>query len=279
MKLKMNWAIAGYIFSGIAMLVVFLYLRFPGETVKTWVKARAVVLYPEMLLSIDTAEPSIPPGLLLGNITAASQERPEATFHTDRLVIRPGWLSALRGRFAFVLGAEGYGGTLKGRIDFAEKFSWGGPVSVETHFRDIRTEKCAWLRDTLARQIAGTLKGSATLVFGRASETQKGRTGDIEFSLTNGTYPLQESFFGFDRIDFSKVEAKISIRDEALKITGLTLKGEKFNCSLKGNVLLADDIRESQIDLTATVEIPIEKSKRITLAITGTLGNPKTRLM
>ena len=277
MRLRMNRAIAGYILAGIAMLVMLLYLRFPGETVTDYVKAMAAVRYPRMLLSIDTVQPAIPPGVALGNVTAGFRGRPEATLHADRLAIRPGWLSLLRGRLAFLLTAEGYGGEVQGHIDFANIFSLQGPLSTEANFREIRIEKCAWLRDALSRQITGTLKGSAS--FSGAAEALKNGTGNLDFTLTNGTYPLLESFFGFDRLDFNKVDAKISFRNGALKITGLTLNGEKLRCSLKGNILLAEDIRDSQIDLNGTIEIPLQNNKRVTLAISGTLGNPKTRFM
>jgi type II secretion system protein N len=276
MKLKMNRAVAGYILAGVAMLILFLYLRFPGEAVTDYVKADATVRYPGMLLSIDKILPAIPPGIELENVTTGFQGRPEATLHVDRLSVRPSWLSLLRGRLSFLPMAEGYGGEVRGRIDFADSFSLRGPLSAEVNFREIRIEKCAWLRDALARQITGTLKGSASF---SGAELLKNGTGNLDFTLTNGTYQLLESFFGFDRIDFNKVDAKVSFRNGALKITGLTLNGEKLRISLKGNILLADDIRESQIDLSGTFEIPLQNNKRVTLAISGTLGNPKTKFM
>jgi len=276
MKLKMNRAVAGYILAGVAMLILFLYLRFPGETVTDYIKADAAVRYPGMLLSIDKVLPAIPPGIELENVTTGFQGRPEATLHADRLSVRPGWLSLFRGRLSFLPMAEGYGGEVRGRIDFTDSFSLRGPLAAELNFREIRIEKCAWLRDALARQITGTLKGSASF---SGTEVLKNGTGNLDFTLTNGTYQLLESFFGFDRIDFNKVDAKISFRNGALKITGLTLNGEKLRISLKGNILLADDIRESQIDLNGTFEIPLQNNKRVTLTISGTLGNPKTRFM
>jgi type II secretion system protein N len=277
MKLRMSRAIAGYILAGFAILALLLYLRFPGETVTDYVKAVAAVRYPGMLLSIDTVRPAVPPGVELVNVTTGFRGRPEATFHADRLAIRPGWLSLLRGHLAFLPAAEGYGGEVRGRVDYADSFSLRGPLSAELNFREIRIEKCAWLRDALARQITGTLKGSASLS-GVAGALNNG-TGNLDFTLTNGTYQLLESFFGFDRIDFNKVDAKISFRNGALKITGLTLNGEKLRIALKGNILLADDIRDSQIDLNVTIEIPLQNNKRVTLAISGTLGNPKTRFI
>jgi hypothetical protein len=64
-----------------------------------------------------------------------------------------------------------------------------------------------------------------------------------------------------------------------MKITQLTLTGEKLRVSLKGNILLADEFPESRIDLSGTIEFPGQGSKRLTLNIGGTIDNPKTRLM
>ena len=276
MRPRNHRAVVGYILAGVAMLILFLYLRFPGGAVTETIKAEAA-RYPGLLLSIDAARPAIPPGVTLENVTAGFRGRPEATLHADSLGVRPGWLSLLRGRLALVMAAEGYGGDVRGRIEFANIYSVKGPLSAEMNIREIRIEKCAWLRDALARQITGTLKGSAT--FSGAAESLKNGTGNIDLTLTNGTYQLLENILGFERIDFNKVDAKVSFRNGALKIAGLTLNGEKIRISLKGNILLADDFRESQIDLNGSIEIPMQGNKRVTLVISGTLGNPKTKFM
>lgn len=276
MRLRINRAVVGYVLAGIAMLILLLYLRFPGGAVTETIRAEAA-RYPGLLLSIDKAQPAIPPGIMLGNVTAGFRGRPEATFHANRLGIRPGWLSLFRGRFALVMAAEGYGGEIAGQVKFANIFSLKGPLSAEMNIREIRIEKCAWLRESLAGQITGTLKGAAT--FSGAAESLKKGTGNIDFTLTNGSYKLVESLLGFERIDFSKVDGKVSFRNGALKITGLTLNGEKIRISLKGNILLADDLRESRLDLNGSIEIPTQGNKRVMLVISGTLGDPKTRFM
>ncbi len=277
MKPRNHRAIVGYILAGVAMLFLLLYLRFPGEAVTEAIKAVTTRSYPGLLLSIDATQPAMPPGVTLKNVTAGFRSRPEATLHADNLGIRPGWLSLLLGRFALVTLAEGYGGDIRGQVEFANIFSVKGPLRAELNVREIQIEKCAWLRDALARQITGTLKGSAT--FSGAAESLKNGTGNIDFTLTKGSYQLLENLLGFERIEFNKVDMKVSFRNGALKIAGLTLEGEKVRISLKGNILLADDLRESQIDLNGSIEIPAQGNKRVTLAISGTLGNPKTKFM
>jgi len=278
MKLKINRAIAGYIIAGIVMLCLFLYLRFPGEALTDYVKAAAAARYPQLLLSIDATKPAFPPGMAFENVTTSPDGRPEATLHADSLRVRPGGISLLGGRLSLLMAAEGYGGELRGRIDFSRLFSLRGPVTAGATLRDIRVEKCTWLREALARPITGTLKG--TVSFSGQTEALKNGTGSIDFTLTNGAYQLIESFLGIEKIDFSKVEGKASFRNGALKITQLTLTGEKLRCFLKGDILLADDFGDSRIDMSGTIEIPMQNnSRRVTLTISGTIANPQTRFM
>ena len=277
MRLKMNRALAGYILAGVAMLFLFLYLRFPEEIATDSIRAALAASYPGTALSLETARPVIPPGIRLQRIEAAFPERPGATLRVDRLTVRPAWLSLLRGRFGFLAAAEGYGGEVRGRIDFQNILSLQGPFSGTADLREIRLERCDWLRETLARRVAGTLGGSVSFV--GDGESLKNGTGTLVFTLANVSWPLTESAFGFDRLDFGKVDAKISFRNGDLKITELFLNGEKLKVALKGNVSLADDIRESRIDLNGTLEMPGQGNRRATLAIGGTLGNPKTRFM
>jgi type II secretion system protein N len=276
MTLKLNRAIAGYILAGIAMLVVCLYLRFPGEALSDYVRAFAAQ-YTQSLLSIDKIRPTFPPGLALANVTVGFRGHPDATLHADDLSVRPGVFSLLRGRLAILLTAKGYGGEARGRVDFSRLFSLRGPLSAEAILRDVRIEKCAWLKEALARQVTGTLQG--TVSFSGTVESLKNVTGNVDFTLTNGAYPLIDGFLDFKKIDFSKIEGKLSFLNGTMKITRLTLTGEKLRASLKGNILIADEFQDSQIDLNGTIEIPMQNNKRVTLTISGTLGNPKTRFM
>jgi type II secretion system protein N len=276
MTLKLNRAIAGYILAGIAMLVVCLYLRFPGEALTDYVRAFAAQ-YTQSLLSIDKIRPTFPPGLALANVTVGFRGHPDATLHADDLSVRPGVFSLLRGRLAILLTAKGYGGEARGRVDFSRLFSLRGPLSAEAILRDVRIEKCAWLKEALARQVTGTLQG--TVSFSGTVESLKNVTGNVDFTLTNGAYPLIDGFLDFKKIDFIKIEGKLSFLNGTMKITRLTLTGEKLRASLKGNILIADEFQDSQIDLNGTIEIPMQNNKRVTLTISGTLGNPKTRFM
>jgi type II secretion system protein N len=277
MRLRINRAIIGYPLAGIAMLLVFLYLRFPGEALTDYVKAAVAAQYPGATLSIDPIRPSFPPGLALANITVGLRNRPDPLLRVDDLTVRPGGLALLRGRLAILAAAAGYGGEVQGQVEFSRLFSLQGPLTAAVDVRDLRIDKWAWLRELFVRQVTGTLKGTITLT--GTAEALKNGTGTVDFTLTNGTYPLQEPFLGLDKIDYSRVEGKASFRNGALKVTQLTLTGEKLRCSLKGNILLADDFQASKLDLNGTIELPLLGNKRVTLTIGGTIGNPNSRVI
>lgn len=278
MKLKIRKAVLGYIAAGAVLLAAFLYIRFPGEAVTDWVKAAAQARYPGLGLSIGATRPTIPPGVVFENVTAAPDGRPEASLQLNTLKVRPGGLALLGGKLSLIMTAEGYGGRAAGSIDFSRLLSLKGPVTAGMTLQDVRIEKCTWLRDALAHTVTGTLKGAIS--FTGVAETLKTGTGTIDFTVTGGSYHLLESFLGIEKIDFSKLEGKASIRNGALKITQLTMTGEKLRGSLKGDILLADDFRDSRIDMNGTIDISMQGiNRRVTLNIGGTLGNPQTRLM
>ncbi|MEW6335649.1 MAG: type II secretion system protein GspN [Thermodesulfobacteriota bacterium] len=275
MQLKPNRRTAGYILAGITLFAVCLYLRFPGEALTDYLKAAA--RSHQTLLSLEPIRASFPPGLKAANVTVGFPDRPEATFQADVLSIRPRGLSLIKGELAFLMAAKGYGGEASGRVDFGRRFSLRGPIHAEATLRDVRIERCAWLREALARRVTGTLRGSLSL--GGPIGAMKNMTGSVDFTLTNGIFPLVDGFLNFKNIDFSRIEGKISWQSGTMKITHLTLTSDLLRASLKGNILLADEFRGSQIDLTGTIEMPSQGNRRLTLNISGTLDDPKTRLM
>jgi len=58
MRPKMNRALVGYILAGVAMLFLFLYLRFPGEIVTDFIRAALAARYPGTALSLPSFRPA-----------------------------------------------------------------------------------------------------------------------------------------------------------------------------------------------------------------------------
>ncbi|MHB8829785.1 MAG: type II secretion system protein GspN [Syntrophales bacterium] len=275
--LKSSRVFFGYALAGILMLLVFLYLRFPGDAVKNYLKASVAARQPGILFVLDSIGPTVPPGIALENMAMGFRDRPEATLHINRLAFSPGWLSAVQGKAAVVATASLYGGEIKGRGELAKPFSRRGPFTAIVRFEGLRLEKCLLLQDFFSRQISGTLRGSFT-TNGDAGPL-KNVSGKLDAVLANGSYQLLENFAGFDKIAFSRIDLKMEIKGGALKISNITVNGDKIRIALKGNILLAGDLQESRLDLTGSVEMQGAGGRRIPITIGGVWGNPTVKLL
>ncbi len=276
-RLKVGRAFFGYLTAGILMMLFFLYLRFPGEAVKGYLTAVSAIRHPAMVFVIDSVGPVIPPGIRIDNITAGLRERPDATLHADSLTFSPRWLSVLQGRAAVNGSASLYGGQIDGSGELAEAFSLKGPFSATARFDGIKLEKCLLLQDFMARQVSGSLKGSfsASGVSGNA----KSVAWKLDATIANGAYQILENMLGFDKINFSRIDLKMEMRNGAVKISNITVNGDKLRITLKGNILLADDVNESKMDLTGSLELQGLGGRRMPITIGGVFGKPTLKLM
>ncbi|MCL2669480.1 MAG: type II secretion system protein GspN, partial [Syntrophaceae bacterium] len=147
----------------------------------------------------------------------------------------------------------------------------------EAAFEEIRIEEIAWLKEPLSSPLTGRLQG--TFQYSGEDKTLRSGTGQLDFTMVNGNYLLREPLFGFDRVDFSRIEGKIGYRNGALQLSQLTLTGERLRLAFRGNLLLAEQWPESRLELTGTIQLTDQGDRQLRVAIDGTVGNPRARLL
>jgi type II secretion system protein N len=276
-KLKITPYTFGYAAFAVAALILFLYLRFPGDILVRYLVSSASAMNPDQVLHIDSAKPVIPPGLIFTNLTLGFRNPPRSTIQADAITIKPGYLSLLSGRTAVTFAANAYGGEIRGQADTNNFLSFRGPIDWKLAADGLDIEKISYLKDRLGRQITGQFKGAMTFS-GQLPSFFNG-AGSLEFTLINGRYPLPEPFLGFDRLDFKSVEALFQLKNGILTIAKLKLTGDKVNGALSGAITLdTADINRSEINLNCAFELP-PQNKKISMVLTGPLGNPRIRYL
>jgi type II secretion system protein N len=274
-RLKITRYTFGYAAFAVAALILFLYLRFPGDILIRYLASSASAMNPDQVLHIASAKPVLPPGLTFTNVTLEFRNHPRSAIRADAITVRPGYLSLLSGRTAVAFAANAYGGAVKGQADTKHFLSFQGPIDWKLAADGLDMGKISYLKDRLGRQITGQFKG--TMTFSGQLPSFFNGAGSLEFALSNGRYPLPEPFLGFDRLDFKSVEALVHLKNGILTITKLKLTGDKVNGVLSGAITLDKaDINRSEINLNCTFELPPE-NKKISMVLTGTLGNPRIR--
>lgn len=266
MMRKINKHVVFYVIFSIFALVFFLYARFPDKVVEKYLLNKLAERNPGIFFSVGSVGLSFPPGLKMRNVLFGFRNNPDSIIRLESLKVRPRLTGYLSGHASFAIGAAAYGGVLKGRLDFPHFRPEKSPKGVDIRFEDVTLEKCDYLKEKLGRQISGRLSG----VFTYHGDSQ------LDFDIQNGSYQLLDNLFGFNRLDFSKIEGQLILKGQVLKINKLKLKGDKINLSLKGYLILNPEFRNSELNLNGIMEIATLSNKKIPLAITGTIGNAKS---
>ncbi len=247
----------------------FLQARFPDKAVESYILDTLAERYPGAFLSLASISLSFPPGLKAENLVFGFRENLESNIRFESLKIRPRLTGYFLGRSSFAVNAAAYGGTLGGRIDYPGFLPAKSPTSANMIYENLALEKCTYLQDRLGRQLSGKLSGSFAY----------SGTSRLDFVVRNGSYPLLENLLGMNKVDFSQAEGQVTLSGGVLKITKFQLKGDKISCSLKGDITLNPDFKNSAVNLSGTMEVAGLGNKKMSLTITGTVGNATTKYL
>jgi type II secretion system protein N len=262
-----------FILYGVAITAVFLYLLFPAELVlnrlETFADSAA------FSIKLDSLKPSVPLGIKLKNLTVSSAQPGEVFFQGEMLDVQASLLSFLQKHSFINVTGRAYGGDFSGRIGFASWNKVYPPLEGKLDFQNIDLGKYSFIKTEMGREIGGKIRGS--LFYSNTSETNSATTGNLALFLVRGSYPLTEPFLGLSRIEVDRGEIQAQLKNGVIKIGKLEISGPQINCSLKGEITVADDFKNSQLNLTGVLEILSKSKMKTNITIGGTLASPVSR--
>jgi len=255
---------------GIFITVVFLYLLFPSDIVKS--RLENAVNSPDFILKMEKLRPSLPFGLKLKNITISSASSTNIPFQGDLLDLQMNPLIFFQKHKYIGLSGQAYGGDFDGRIGLASLSQIYPPVEGKLKFKNIDLSRDSLIKTLLGREITGKASGDWTYI--STGEVSKNSSGTIALFLTKGTYPLAEPFLGLKRIEFDRGEIQAQFKNGIIKMEKLEIFGSQINYFLKGEITIADDFKLSQLNLNGVIEILGPNKAKMNVTIGGTLTNP-----
>jgi len=267
MPKKKTW---WFILYGVLITALFLYLLFPAAIVKSRLEAQLSSL--DFSFKAQSLQPSLPMGIRLKNLSVSSVEEGAVLFEGEMLDLQANFLNFRQKRSAVRVNGKAYGGNFKGRVGF---ISWNKvypPVEGTLSFQDIDLAKYSFIKSQLGKDIAGKARGS--LIYNNAAEAVQQMAGSINLFLVQGSYPLVDSFLGVNRIEYDRGEIKAQLKNGILKIEKLEIFGPQLNISLKGEIILAGDFKNSQLNLNGMMEILSKNKVKTKITINGTLASP-----
>jgi type II secretion system protein N len=255
---------------GIFITMVFLYLLFPSDIVRS--RLEEAVSSSGFILKMETLRPSLPLGLKLKNITINSDSSADIYFQGDLLDLQLNPLSFFQKHTYLGLSGKAYGGKFDGRVGLDSLSKMYPPKEGNLKLQNIDLGKSAFIKTLLGNEITGRAKGNLSYI--SAQEISGKGSGTIELFLTKGTYLLAEPFLGLKQIEFDRGEIKAQFKNGSMKLEKLEIAGNQIKFFLKGEIMLADDFKLSQLNLTGVMEILGQNKAKMNVTIGGTLANP-----
>jgi len=264
---KRKWWLILY---GLLITVAFLYLLFPADVVKSRLEAR--LSSPHFSFKAEFLQPSLPFGIRLKSVALNVVEDKDVLFQGESFDFQTNLFSLWQKNSVVRITGKAYGGNFQGRIIFPAQNDIYPPVEGTLNFQNIDLERHAFIKKKLGKQISGKMRGS--LFYQNASASSQQPVFSITLFLSQGNYTLPESFLGLNKIVFDSGEIKAQWNKDRLQIKKMEIFGPQFNCSLKGNIIPAVDVKNSQLNLTGVIETAGKNKIRTNITINGTLAHP-----
>lgn len=212
----------------LAAALVFLYVGFPSEALRTHVAYRLSASLPGLTLAVAEVRPSLlPAGIALRDVRISHADKPLAVI--DRLRVKPNLPSLLRSKTSYGFDGAISGGDITGR---AEVDSTGPQpkVSLNARFGGILLQQLPGLRGLYGSRLAGRLDG--TLAVNEAGAL----TGKL--TVTDGQVELASPVLDQKSFTFRTAEADITLQNRSLLLRNGRLRGNELDAEISGTVAL-----------------------------------------
>ena len=244
MSSKKKWLIyAAYL---LIVAVFFLYLLFPSEAVKSYVRYQMAALAPGMDFSIAHVKPGFPPSLVFSNISIAYQNKPVAS--VERLTLLPDYLSLFKRGIAFRFSGKVYGGKMDGKANIATD-GRSQQVKARIAFVNIRVDNVPILKSLANYQVTGAVAGNIEY----SGPTNGNGSGKAEVSVSGCRVKLDPPLFGIPQVGFDLASADVDLKNQQLNLKTLTVKGPDLSGNANGKILLRDPFENSRLQLTGKI--------------------------
>jgi len=275
-----------YVLYIVSLTIVFLYWLFPDRAVRSYLSFRLKSAHPDFNLTAAQAKPTFPPGLKLEKMIISHKNMPIVDMAEFK--IKPDLRSLFSPGDTFLFQAALYGGTIKGRLDWAPDAS-NPAVSMNSALTGIQIGSSSALEHLIRRKISGILGGTVQF------ESLNGKDGVVSagLNLSDCKIEVMASIFGLDHLSFNDIFAEITTAGNNVRVKTGTVRGNQMDGKFNGTLELKDPIGKSIINLSGSIrphhQFLADLSKRLPvnllskkradnnefpIQIAGTIDNP-----
>jgi len=233
-----------YSIYGVLITIVFLYVLFPSETVKTYLIQRINRENSDLVMTIGRIKPVFPPGIKLTAIDLSFKEK--SLMDMNRITFRPSYLSLFRKNQNASFTGNIYEGNFKGTAGPLA----GQPASqmeINTDFSDIEIGQISFLQEVLERKMSGRLQGKMLY-------KGKGLNGTLSGNilLADSNIEVSTPVLNLENLSFEKIEADWVFENQMIQMKNGILTGDQVKGSFSGFIRIHTPFNKSNINLNGT---------------------------
>jgi type II secretion system protein N len=240
LKSRISWAI--YI---ICAALFFFYTLFPSDTVKEYLADQIRQVHPDLTVEIGRVKPGFPPDLKLYDVRVYHLGQTLADL--ENLKISPDVLSLFLATTHLSFKGNGYGGTLKGRVDI-NKNSANTEMMIGADLSGIQVRQIEALSAITTHKISGNLGGTLTF---KTKVPHQGLSGNL--ILTDGQIEFSPAILNQNLLSFNTIEAELMLNNRSLTINRCQLEGNQLDADVSGSIKFSGRSARKILDLSGTV--------------------------
>lgn len=272
----------------VAAVGFFLYFLFPSEIIGDLLMERISQTQPDLQVTTDKVQPTLfPPGLKLEPLSVAYTDMP--ILKSERLAIVPSLFSLLSNQKEFSFSGPLRSGYLKGHAEMtmdAKRIQSKITMNLET----VPLEAMEILKQWPQYQASGEMNA----FFDYNSRTGGSGTAKVRLDITPARIVLNPPVMGLEQLDFSQIQAELTLTPRMLQIRRLEGSGNQLESRLSGSILFRQPLEDSRLTLSCTVKpqpafaaehkndmlggllaSSAAQKRGLVFRISGTIGNPQ----
>ncbi len=249
MKKSLLWV--SYILYFAAAAVFFLYLLFPGETVRVALQASAGEWFPRVGVEVGQTRPSLfPPGIVIEPVVISRKEggrTGEVLIALETMRVSPrilSWFSESGTIFDFRGNVRG--GTVSGALVQTSP-GYAGGATLEGSFAGVRLENIPALAEFFPENTAAVLKGRFSTRFKERWKI------DVALEIADARVVLTNPIIGREVLEFPQGKASAGVDGDLVRIAGFDMKGKQADIFLSGRIYLEGPGADARVDVTGHV--------------------------
>lgn len=236
----------------LVLIILFLHILFPSETVKDYLIRNADRVYPDLKVTLDKIGLSFPLGIKIKGLGISFENDPDINvYESENSTIRPAILTYFAGNQKYFFRSSTMGGNISGFVQNAEEKE-KNEIKARIIFKDIHLDDRVFIHPLITRRFEGSARGEINFT-GNLSLPENGDF-DISLEIFDGKIKLLDPILKLEAIDFYEINLTAEMKNKKISIAGTELLGNGIKGTASGTIRLNDDFLTSRLDLKGELE-------------------------